>query len=152
MSKFDTSEEYDLEIDEFKKTDPVHADLFNLKFVKLIRSIAFNRKKTEEIHSAISKIDTFFIDRTYPVGSIYLSVNETNPAQYFGGTWVAWGSGRVPVGVNASDENFDAVEKTGGSAAVSLSTEHMPAHSHTVGAHSHEIGRASCRERVSWTV
>lgn len=139
MSKFDTSEEYDLEIDEFKKTDPVHADLFNLKFVKLIRSIAFNRRKTEEIHSSISKIDTSFIDRTYPIGSIYLSVNETNPAKYFGGTWVAWGSGRVPVGINASDENFNAVEKTGGSAAVSLSTEHMPSHTHAIGAHSHGL-------------
>ena len=50
----------------------------------------------------------------YPVGSIYMSVNSTNPSSLFGGTWVPWGSGRVPVGVNTSDGNFNFVEKTGG--------------------------------------
>lgn len=28
---------------------------------------------------------------------------------------MAWGSGRVPVGINTSDSNFNTVEKTGGS-------------------------------------
>ena len=51
----------------------------------------------------------------YPVGSIYLSVKNENPSTKFGGTWVAWGSGRVPVGVNSSDSSFNSVEKTGGS-------------------------------------
>ena len=54
-------------------------------------------------------------DCIYPIGSIYLSVNNINPSEYFGGTWVSWGSGRVPVGVNSSDSSFNTVEKTGGS-------------------------------------
>ena len=55
------------------------------------------------------------LKRIYPVGSIYMSVNNTNPSNLFGGTWAAWGAGRVPVGVNASDSDFSTVEKTGGS-------------------------------------
>ena len=39
----------------------------------------------------------------YPVGSIYFSVDSANPSTKFGGTWVAWGKGRVPVGVDESD-------------------------------------------------
>ena len=44
-----------------------------------------------------------------------MSVNETDPSLLFGGTWTAWGKGRVPVGVNTSDSSFNSSEKTGGS-------------------------------------
>lgn len=71
------------------------------------------------------------LDWIYPVGSIYMSVKSTNPGTLFGGTWEAWGSGRVPVGVNTSDTDFKTVEKTGGVKSNSL------AHSHTVNSHSH---------------
>ncbi|WP_251389799.1 DUF859 family phage minor structural protein [Mediterraneibacter agrestimuris] len=92
-----------------------------------------------------------FIKTMYPVGSIYMSVNATNPSAYFGGTWVAWGAGRVPVGINTADGNFNTVEKTGGAATVTLTTAQMPAHTHTFtgssattsskGAHTHKVGR-----------
>jgi hypothetical protein len=65
------------------------------------------------------------IGAIYPVGSIYMSVKNTNPSTYFGGTWVAWGTGRVPVGVNANDTNFATVEKTGGASTVTLTTAQM---------------------------
>lgn len=65
-------------------------------------------------------------NKVYPVGSIYMSVNSTNPSNLFGGTWVAWGSGKVPVGVNASDSDFNSVEKTGGE------KRHSYTHSHTI--------------------
>jgi hypothetical protein len=53
----------------------------------------------------------------HPVGSIYMNAyNATNPGALLGfGTWAAFGAGRVPVGFNAADPLFDAVEKTGGS-------------------------------------
>ena len=54
-------------------------------------------------------------DDIYPVGAIYMSVSPTSPASLFGGTWTPWGSGRVPVGINTGDTNFNTVEKTGGS-------------------------------------
>ncbi len=78
----------------------------------------------------------------YPVGSIYMSVTDTNPSAYFGGTWVAWGSGRVPVGVNASDTNFGTVEKTGGASTVTLTTAQMPSHSHAKGTLAADSGGA----------
>ena len=51
-----------------------------------------------------------------PVGHIRFQTTNTNPATYLGfGTWVLWGAGRVPVGVDTSDTDFSTVEKTGGS-------------------------------------
>lgn len=59
-----------------------------------------------------------------------MSVNSTNPKNLFGGTWVAWGSGRVPVGINTSDDDFKTVEKTGGEKTHTLTADEMPSHSH----------------------
>ena len=84
-----------------------------------------------------------FILACYPVGSIYMSTSSTNPGSLFGGTWVEWGSGRVPVGVNTKDTNFNTVEKTGGASTVSLSISNMPSHYHTVNSHNHSIPKLS---------
>lgn len=84
-----------------------------------------------DFRKSISLGGKSLFDCFYPVGSIYMSVNNTNPAILFGGTWAAWGSGRVPVGINVNDGNFNTVEKTGGVAANNLS------HAHTVNSHAH---------------
>lgn len=73
---------------------------------------------------------TKIINALYPIGTIYMSVNSANPSTYIGGTWEAWGSGRVPVGVDANDTNFDTVEKPGGASTVTLGTGEIPAHTH----------------------
>lgn len=70
----------------------------------------------------------------YPVGSIYFSVGSENPSTKFGGTWVPWGKGRVPVGVNETDSDFGTVEKTGGEKAHKLTISEMPDHVHSVDA------------------
>ena len=51
----------------------------------------------------------------FPVGSIYLSVVNTNPSKWFGGTWEQIAKGRTLVGVDTSQTEFNTVKKTGGS-------------------------------------
>jgi len=50
----------------------------------------------------------------HPVGDIKFTTTNINPETYRGGTWIPWGAGRVPVGINAEDADFNAAEKTGG--------------------------------------
>jgi Collagen triple helix repeat (20 copies). len=55
------------------------------------------------------------INLIYPVDSIYMAVNPVNPGTFLPGTtWTQWGVGRVPVGVNTADADFNTVEKEGG--------------------------------------
>ena len=61
-----------------------------------------------------------------------MSVVNTNPSTYLGGTWVAWGSGRVPVGVDTNQTEFDTVEETGGSKTHTLTVAQLPGHTHDV--------------------
>lgn len=76
----------------------------------------------------------------YPIGSIYISASSTNPGELFTGTtWEAWGSGRVPVGVDSSQSEFDAVEKIGGEKEHALTVSEMPSHDHVIPEHTHSI-------------
>lgn len=74
-------------------------------------------------------------DYLYPVGSIYMSATMSTVEQVqtaFGGTWVKWGAGRVPVGVDPNDTSFDTVEETGGEKTHKLTIDEMPSHNHTI--------------------
>ena len=73
------------------------------------------------------------LQAVYPVGSIYINAAvTTNPATLLGfGTWTAFGTGKVIVGYDASDSDFDALQETGGAKTVTLTTSQIPAHTHT---------------------
>lgn len=69
----------------------------------------------------------------HPVGSIYMTTVETNPSEIFGfGTWELWGAGRVPVGVDTTQTEFNVVEKTDGEKTHTLTVAEMPSHNHDV--------------------
>lgn len=69
----------------------------------------------------------------YHIGKIIIETENINPATYLGfGTWELWGQGKVPVGVDTEDEDFNTVEKTGGEREHTLTIDEMPSHSHNV--------------------
>ena len=72
---------------------------------------------------------TDIFDKIYPVGSIYINAAvSTNPGTLLGfGTWVAFGAGKVPVGIDSSDTDFDTAEETGGGKTASTT---LPNHVH----------------------
>ena len=91
-------------------------------------------------------------DLIYPVGSIYMSVNSTNPYYLFGGTWEAI-QGRFLIGTGANVANTSnywgslaanalncPAGEMGGETVHTLVTSEMPSHTHTIsssGGHSH---------------
>lgn len=69
----------------------------------------------------------------YPIGSLYFSINNTNPSTYFGGTWELFGPGRTIQGTRPSYYTFgghEEAEVTGGAKTVTLTVDSMPAHTH----------------------
>ena len=78
------------------------------------------------------------LDEVYPVGSIYMSVNNINPSTLFGGTWTKL-EGRFLLGSSSSY----ALGSTGGNTSVSytpqgtvgnttLTVNQIPSHTHTL--------------------
>ena len=77
-------------------------------------------------------------DLVYPIGSIFTTVNNyANSAAVVtaigGTTWTAFGAGKVLVGLDSSDTDFDTAEETGGAKTVKLTSAEsgVPAHTHT---------------------
>ena len=85
---------------------------------------------------------TATIANAYPVGSIYMNAtNATNPGTLLGfGTWTAFGEGRVLIGIDSSDTDFDSAEETGGSKTHTLTEAQLPSHRHTIGSNDSTAG------------
>lgn len=86
----------------------------------------------------------------WPVNSIYTSIVSTNPSSLFGGTWSAFGAGRVLVGLDSGDTDFDTAEETGGAKTVTLTAAQsgLPSHAHTIVAGGNTFDNANTAGRV----
>lgn len=75
------------------------------------------------------------VDLIYPVGSIYISMNSTNPSTLFGGTWEAFGQGRVLIGAGTGNDGNTSLSFpagfTGGEYKHYLAKSEIPSHSHS---------------------
>lgn len=67
------------------------------------------------------------INIIYPLGSIYISVNSTNPQNLFGGKWEQL-KDRFLLGAGNTYTNGS----TGGSATHTLTVDQMPSHRHSI--------------------
>ena len=58
----------------------------------------------------------------FPVGAVFIAVVATDPATLLGyGTWSAFGAGRVLIGRDSGDTDFDTAEETGGAKTKAIS-------------------------------
>lgn len=94
--------------------------------MKILSSITNNKdivnKEYVDNHGGLT------IDDIYPVGSIYMSVNNTSPATLFGGTWQ-----QIKDTFLLACGDTYSNGATGGEATHTLTTDEMPSHKHRLG-------------------
>lgn len=96
-------------------------------------------------HSISQKLDSSaLLGKTYPIGSIYMSVSATSPASLFGGTWE-----RIQDRFLLAAGSSYGAGRTGGAATVSLSASQIPAHSHWMGLYTDSSGSSTI---PAWTM
>ena len=77
---------------------------------------------------------TTMADKIYPVGSIYMTVNNVDPGDLFGGTWEQI-QGKFLLGASSGH----AAGSSGGTETVTLTTAQLPEHSHSTPDHTHRM-------------
>ena len=93
---------------------------------------------TAFVTDAVSKAN--MADIVYPIGAIFTTVtayaDSAAVVTAIGGTtWVAFAAGKMLIGLDSSDTDFDTIEETGGSKTHTLTTSEMPAHNHDNGSY-----------------
>lgn len=93
--------------------------------------------------------DTCYFVPYFPVGSIYISVTNTNPSTIFGGTWERI-QGKFLIG---ADDSTYKLGTTGGSSthnhtnsrtgSTTLTVNQIPAHTHTLNGHTHTYNKSN---------
>lgn len=92
------------------------------------------------VYAAVQQL----MELMHPVGSLYFTLDSTDPATIFGGQWVREAVGKTIFGVDSNDTDFDTPGETGGvkTSAYSLNNTtdghklnvlEMPAHTHGTG-------------------
>lgn len=72
-----------------------------------------DKAEVTKVKDKLDKVN--LLDLTYPIGAIYISANNTNPANLFGGEWIEFAKGKTLIGVDTTQTEFNTVLKTGGS-------------------------------------
>ena len=89
---------------------------------------------SDQVSTVLTGQPAIPLDMIYPVGSVYISVIDTNPSTIFGGTW-AQITGKFLLACDTTYTNGS----TGGSANTTLEVANLPSHTHSVGAHAHGL-------------
>ena len=105
---------------------------------------------SDRVESTRSEIENFIyndlINIIYPIGSIYMSVNNVSPASFLGGTWEAI-QDRFLL---AAGSNYSA-GSTGGAATHTLTVNEMPSHKHYLRLTKSNVASGSNYARISST-
>lgn len=70
----------------------------------------------------------------FPIGAIYITVNNNNPSNFLGGIWERFGQGRTLIGEGIGNDGSTSMSftslSTGGAYRHTLTTDEMPSHNH----------------------
>lgn len=119
------------------KVDPIN------KISKQSQQVENNSNNIKYLENALASSMSEVVQNIYlaihPVGDIVFNTTGVNPGTLYGGTWVAWGAGRVPVGFDGDDSAFNTSEKEGGSRYIQAHTHGISLTTASAGNHSHRV-------------
>ena len=111
---------------DLKKTDDKIGSLASLLTTKKDNIV-------EAVNEIYNLVSANILEKTYPVGSVYMSFNKTSPAKLFGGTWVEIGDENnewFPLFTAVNNAGGFVSGSVGGEDEVKLTINQIPSHTH----------------------
>lgn len=68
----------------------------------------------------------------FPIGKIEMFYDAEDHSNYMGFTWERTAVGKVLVGIDSTDTDFNTIGKTGGEKKHTLTINEMPSHAHSI--------------------
>jgi len=133
-------------IDNIEDNTPATGNSINTRLAKIVSVIngGIDSSNIKPGGLSVGDLGGDIYGKMWPVGSVYINASDnTNPGTLFGfGTWTSLGAGRVLVGVDSTQTEFNAIGKTGGEKTHALTSGENGQHSHGVNDPSHSHGLA----------
>ena len=70
-------------------------------------------------------------EEAFPINKVEVFFDALDHSSFLGFKWQQVGQGRVPVGLNTSDSDFNTIGKIGGEKTHKLTINEMPSHGHS---------------------
>ncbi len=99
-------------------------DINSLELENLIKSL---KGRVENLEDKVINT-TYIANNIYPIGSIYISMSDSNPSTLFGGTWEQL----KDVFLFGIGDTYHEIGLKGGEFTHTLTIEEMPRHRHTI--------------------
>lgn len=91
-----------------------------------------NKSALDSITSEkINQWDNNSIQNAFPINKVEIFFDNLDHSNFLGFSWELISQGKMPIGINTNDSDFDTIGKTGGEKTHTLNISEIPSHTHT---------------------
>lgn len=98
-------------------------------------AIPINKTNLNHMDNGIADL----YDAIFPIGQIIIKGDDADYSNWLGFTWERTAVGKVLVGYDSKDTDFNTIGKTGGEKKHKLTIEEMPSHNHNIPKYNWEV-------------
>lgn len=91
-------------------------------------AIPINKTNLNHMDNGIADL----YDAIFPIGQIIIKGDDADYSNWLGFTWERTAVGKVLVGYDNGDTDFNTIGKTGGEKTHTLTIDEMPSHNHSI--------------------
>ena len=83
------------------------------------------------------------LGEAFPINKVEVFFDNLDHSNFLGFTWQLISQGKMPIGIDANDSDFNQIGKTGGEKTHTLTIAELASHNHGLNAHTHTYAKVN---------